>query len=136
MYDVVEISFLTQDMNLSSWADDSVITPFLEQVQLVDGGVAHFLFHQTHIHNREEVRGAFRLMVRTAKEKGFEFWTAKEINDWTRARRAAVITGMDTNGAIELKGQLPEGLPIYAPVTDAQGIDVIHRYGVPCVKIN
>ncbi|MDF2720459.1 MAG: glycoside hydrolase/deacetylase [Paenibacillus sp.] len=136
MYDVVELGFLTQDMDLQAWADRSVITPFLEKVQSVNG-VAHFLFHQVHIHNKEEVRQAFIALVDTARKLGFTFWTGKQINDWVRACRKANITGIDSAGQVVLEGQVPEGLVVYVPVAEGETHDgnVVTQYGITCRKV-
>lgn len=135
MYDVVEISFLTQDMDLNAWADSSVIGPFLEQVKRVDGGVAHFLFHQVHIHNWEQVRSAFAKLADSAKELGFVFWTAREINDWVRLRRRAGIAGVDESGQVALDGDVPDGLTVYVPVAEAASADTTDKFGIPCKKV-
>jgi len=104
IYDVVEISFLTQDLDLSMyWPDSSVIVPFLEQVRSVEG-VAHFLVHQIHIGNHERVRKSMRRTVEEARARGFEFWTGKMINDWQRDRRRLVeglFEGLDLSNASE-----------------------------------
>jgi len=43
-YDVLEVGFLSQDLDIGTWADRSVVKPFLEQVYAFEG-VAHILFH-------------------------------------------------------------------------------------------
>ncbi|QNK56294.1 hypothetical protein [Paenibacillus sp. PAMC21692] len=96
LYDVVEISFLTQDLEEPSLADSSVIIPFLDQVALVKG-VAHFLFHQRHIHHSEEVRSALRKVVTEARKRGFAFWTGDEIQQWERYKRKLVLKALNTN---------------------------------------
>ncbi len=99
IYDVVEIGFLTQDLDLSErWPDSSVIVPFLDRVQSVSG-VAHFLVHQIHIGNHESVRDSVRRIVHEARRRNFTFLTGKEINDWLRVRRAYVASLYD-----EIKG--------------------------------
>lgn len=132
-YDVVEIGFLTPDLGLDAWADHSVIRPFLEQVIVADG-VAHFLFHQTHIHNKEAVRDAFRILVETAEELDFTFWTGQQVNDWVRSRRNTSIQGMDSAGRILLRGEAPEGLIVYLPVQDEQSEEVVYPFGIPCKR--
>ncbi len=138
LYDVMEIGFLTQDMDLGSWADSSVIAPFLEQVQRVRG-VAHFLFHPVHLHAQEKVRAAIQAVVRQARERGFVFWTSRQINDWVRARRALRVEGIDDSGAVVLSGagkagpaasQAAAWLPASAGSEGGPGLE--RRFGVWC----
>ncbi|MGG1513784.1 hypothetical protein ABE504_00115 [Paenibacillus oryzisoli] len=139
LYDVVEIGFLTQDLDLGHLADRTVIRPFLEQVREVDG-VAHFLFHQVHIHTREEVRDVIRLLVAEARGMGFTFWLSKEIQDWTRARRGVRITACEDDGTVWVEAaEAVEGLVAWVPLTGTeayapeQGHEV--KFGVPCRKV-
>jgi len=95
IYDVVEIGFLTQDLDLSDrWPDSSVIIPFLDRVRSVEG-VAHFLVHQVHIGNHESVRESMRRIVHEARKRKFTFLTGRQINDWIRVRRAYVANLFD-----------------------------------------
>ncbi len=103
LHDVLEVGFLTQDLDLGNWADASVIEPFLEQVERMRG-VAHFLFHPVHLHAQEKVRAAIRRVVEQARARGFVFWTCREINDWTRARRMLRVRGIDYGGAVVVSG--------------------------------
>lgn len=133
-YDVLELGFFTQDMDLGSWADSSIIEPCLAIAKRVEG-VAHFLFHQYHILRREEVRAAFRKVVTEARRQGFEFWTADRINAWTRARRQVRIAACES-GQVELEGEL-NGVVVWVPVrsdeqTGSEGLEF--KYGVACRK--
>ncbi|MFC5650539.1 hypothetical protein ACFPYJ_15690 [Paenibacillus solisilvae] len=138
IYDLLEIGFLTQDMDMGKWADSDVIDPFLTQVKRVQG-VAHFLFHQYHLHYKEEVRAAFFTCVNKAKENGFTFWTGKQINDWVRARRKVTIKEVTAGGQIVIdnKGDAAS-LVVWVPVADDQANDSTERweekFGVKCVK--
>ncbi|MGG1554367.1 hypothetical protein [Paenibacillus ferrarius] len=139
LYDVVEIGFLTQDLDLGHLADRTVIRPFLEQVREVDG-VAHFLFHQVHIHTREEVRDVFRVLVAEARGMGFTFWLSQEIQDWTRARRSVRITACEEDGTVRVEAaEAVEGLVVWVPITGTeayapeQGHEV--KFGFPCRKV-
>ncbi|WP_135556877.1 polysaccharide deacetylase family protein [Paenibacillus cymbidii] len=136
LHDVLEIGFLTQDMDLGNWADSSIIVPFLEQVERI-GGVAHFLFHQVHIHNQEKVREAFRLLIATAKARGFALMTGAEVNRWHRERRKARIAGMDAAGFV-LTEQAAPGTVVWIPIAEetlaAPSGDTAVRFGHRCRK--
>jgi hypothetical protein len=135
-YDVVEIGFLTQDLNHDTLADSSVIQPFLDGVKKVRG-VAHFLFHQFHILNQPMVREAMVELIRTAKSKDFTFWTCAQINRWERERRKVSIKGLA--GEIEVNGSMDrEDLVLLVPMVNDQGAnggDTVKRFGFPCRKI-
>ncbi|CAM3616692.1 hypothetical protein [Marinicrinis lubricantis] len=136
LYNVLEISFLTQDLDHHSLSDSSVISSFLESVLRVEGA-AHFLFHQVHIHEQPLVRKAIRKVVEEAKRRGMTFWTSKQINDWERARRKVRIDGMDSNGLV-IRGEVEfGGMEVWIPTaaaSSADGAEVEIKYGVPCVK--
>ena len=134
LYDVLEISFLTQDLDHRSLADSSVIVPFLEQVRKAEGA-AHFLFHQIHIHQQPKVNQAIRSVVAEARKKGFAFWTSAEINDWERRRRNIRITGISPDGQVEFQGEAGTGgVVVWVPEPFASGQEEV-RCGVPCKKI-
>ena len=139
LYDVLEIGFLTQDLNHPTLSDVSVIQPFLDGVKLVNG-VAHFLFHQHHISTQPKVREAIVQLITTAKDQGFTFWTSKQINDWERARRTLTIDGNSQNGGIKLTSLDEEHdfvilIPVAGNNTDEK---VVKRFGISCkpVQIN
>lgn len=139
LYDVLEIGFLTQDLNHNTLSDVSVIQPFLDGVKRVNG-VAHFLFHQYHIYNQPKVREAIVHLITTAKDQGFAFWTSKQINDWERARRRVTIDGISPSGAIKLTTLDEENdFVILIPVDENHADDVVvKRFGISCkqVKVN
>jgi hypothetical protein len=137
MYDVLEMSFLTQDLELSTLSDNSVIVPFLEQVKRVRG-VAHFLYHQVHIHNWEAVRNSIRKLVAEARQLGFDFWTGKKVNDWERYRRS-LKAGVGEDGNIRLDGPSSDyDIVVYIPATSSTtgdfGSGTVEWYGVACYK--
>ena len=133
MYDVLEVGFLTQDLDHEMLADSSVIVPILEQVSRVRG-VAHFLFHPIHILQQEPVNRAIRKVVAEGRKRGFAFWTCKEINDWERARRKLRINALDAEGRPVFEGQIEHGRAVaWVPVAEA-GTDTEMRFGVPCRK--
>lgn len=87
LYDVVEVTFLSQDIEYPALSDRTIIAPLLEEAAR-RRGVAHFLFHQRHIHHLAEVREALRKVVREARERGFVFWTNRRLDEWVRFRRS------------------------------------------------
>ncbi|WP_159881506.1 polysaccharide deacetylase family protein [Paenibacillus puerhi] len=136
-YDVLELGFLTQDLNHPSLSDTSVIVPFLERVAEAQG-VAHFLFHQIHIHRLEPVRQALREVITEARQRGYTFWTSKQVNDWTRARRSIRIVGLDEDNQVQVeRGAATEQVVVWVPLSQAEAVPeekLSYRYGVPCRK--
>jgi len=134
IYNVLEIGFLTQDLEHPSLADVSIIAPFLAEAKRVRG-IAHFLFHQLHILQQPKVADAFRQVVRQAKAQGFTFWTSEEIVRWEKARRAA---DLNINDAGEAVGEnIPDGAVVWAPAIggEAHGTETKTLFGVPCRKL-
>jgi peptidoglycan/xylan/chitin deacetylase (PgdA/CDA1 family) len=84
--DVLELPTLTQDLNV--FAPDALLEPLL-QAALRHHGVLHVLFHPAHV-DKPGVAGTILHSIRTAQERGMEWWTARRINEWERARRALV----------------------------------------------
>lgn len=143
-YDVLEIGFLTQDLDIGKWSDSSVIVPFLDEVRKVEG-VAHFLYHQVHIHNREEVRRSMRYLAEEARKRNFVFWTCEEINDWERARRTLNVSGLDVESVVMAvdgredttwSGGTAYDAVVWVPVSakEAELDGIVLKYGVPCRK--
>ncbi|OCA85972.1 hypothetical protein A8F94_14085 [Bacillus sp. FJAT-27225] len=135
-YDVVELPFLTPDINTGKWGDTSIIVPFLETVKNVDG-VAHFLFHQIHLHRNEKVREAFFKVVEEMKKRQFEFWTGNEVNKWERLKRSITITSV-TDGQVEFDadGTIHDFI-VYIPLhhdNEAQYSETEVVFGIPCIK--
>ena len=131
-YDVLELGFLTQDMDLGSWADSSVIGPFIDQVQRVRG-VAHFLFHPVHLHQQETVRRAFAMVIGELRRRGFTFWTSEQISAWERTRRGLRITSIDAQGQVTLTGAEADRAVVCLPVQTADQSTVL-RFGVACLQ--
>jgi len=134
-YNVLQVGFLTPDMNTGKWSDDTLIAPVLDAVAKTEG-VAHFLFHQIHLHSREEVRFAYRKWAEDAKARGFRFWTNRDINDWERARRGFDVAAVDASGRPTTSGgAVPDGTVVWLPVPEeARTGDDARRFGVPCRK--
>jgi len=134
LYRVLEIGFLTQDLEHPTLSDASVIAPFLEKVAEVRG-VAHFLFHQQHIHHLGNVRHAFSLAVETAKRLGYAFWTSEEITRWEQARRTAVLR-VSADGTL-ITENLPQGAVVRQPLAaeaDPSASQTDIRFGRPCAE--
>jgi hypothetical protein len=140
LFDLLEVGFLTQDINHPKLTDASVIEPFLDQVRRV-GGIAQFLFHQIHIHNYESVRNALRQVVREARARNFIFWTCRQINEWVRARRGVEILGVDEQGIPVIKAnESIASLVLYIPISNnaadsasSGSVEVV--YGVSCKRM-
>ncbi|MEF2244063.1 polysaccharide deacetylase family protein [Paenibacillus sp. IITD108] len=133
LYDVLEIGFVTQDMNHPALSDTSIVEPLLEQIAKV-GGVAHFLFHQIHIHEKEPVRRAIGELVEKARERGYSFWTSQQVNDWQRKRRKVRITGLNNSGEVQLEcSSVKQPVIVWVPASEKQA-DMSYLYGIPCVQ--
>jgi hypothetical protein len=135
-YDVTEICFQSQDLDIGSWADSSVVRPLLKQIKRVKG-VAHIIFHQYHLYTKQSAVDAMLRYVDVAREMGFEFWTGKRINDWVRLRRNVSIKGLDENGSLIFQGTVPEGLCTWIPVLsdmEERQSETETRYGLKCRK--
>ncbi|MBP1990541.1 hypothetical protein [Paenibacillus eucommiae] len=135
LYDVLELGFLTQDLELPYLADSSVVKPFLDQAYRVQG-VAHFLFHQQYM-GEPKVTAALRNLVTEARKQGFVFWTSKQINDWERARRTVKMDGINDQGEVKLSGDpAAQGAVVWIPVVHMDGSNVQSqsKFGVNCVK--
>lgn len=136
LYNVLELGFLTPDINTGKWADESIIEPLLTQVKEVKG-VAHFLFHQIHLHRNKRVRAAFKRVIDEAKKRNFVFWTGREINEWERYRRGINIKGIQSNGEVQCENGDPAERPfvIYRPLLDKEVCTHTEDiFGFPCQK--
>jgi hypothetical protein len=144
LYDVLEIGFLTQDLNHPSLCDTSIIQPFLEKVRAVRG-VAHFLFHQVHLYRIEAVRQAFGSLIEEAKDQGFVFWTGKQINQWQRQRRLLKAEQFDESGMLrvrmadDMEPELLDHTVFWVPLTDDEMTvgtdDIAIRFGRVCQRV-
>lgn len=84
-YDVLELCTATQDLIMTA--------PVPVGDMIIDAasrhyGVAHFLFHPAHI-NIPAVADAFHHVINGARAQGMEWWMAREVSAWERARRTA-----------------------------------------------
>ena len=95
--DVLEIPLQFQDLWLT--------TPYYPSVTTIaeagrHRGVAHFLFHQIHLHTKPEVARAMLDVVADGRAAGLEWWTSAAINDWERRRRGVDVRVVDSQIAI------------------------------------
>jgi hypothetical protein len=85
-YDVFELCTLTQDIIMT------VPVPFVDMIMdtaIRHHGVAHFLFHPAH-QVLPTVTDAMLNVLARGKACGLEWWMARDISTWERARRTAV----------------------------------------------
>ena len=87
MIDVLELATPTQDLFV--FAPEAILEPLLAQA-LKRNGVLHLLFHPAHF-GKEPVPPAMLTAIRRGKEEGLEWWTARQINAWERARRTVAV---------------------------------------------
>ncbi|MCD7032972.1 hypothetical protein LRR81_01935 [Metabacillus sp. GX 13764] len=137
LFHVLELGFLTQDLNHHALADTTVIAPFLKTVRHL-GGAAHFLFHQNHIYEQPAVKEAIKEVIQKAKEEGFEFWTSEKINSWERKKRSISIHAV-THDFQPLAENTEEagGAVIYTPLPYGcadKGLALEKKYGLPCIR--
>jgi hypothetical protein len=90
--DVLELPTPTQDLVV--FAPEAILEPLLQQAKK-HHGVLHLLFHPAHFH-RDEVAHAMATAIRRGKQEGLEWWTARQINAWERARRTARVTNLSS----------------------------------------
>lgn len=132
---VLELGFLTQDMGLEGWGDVTAIRPLLEKVKEVRG-IAHFLFHQIHIHTDPKVREGLKQVAEEARSLGFEFWTTSQMLKWEADRRA--IRWEETeDGSANPSWDGEETLVVYLPLADSEYAgeeETVHRFGHPCIR--
>jgi hypothetical protein len=80
---VLELPTYTQDLNV--FAPAALLAPLLDAV-IRYHGVLHLLFHPAHFH-RPDVVQALKDAVRTARDRGLEWWTGRQLSEWENARR-------------------------------------------------
>lgn len=81
--DVLELPTPTQDLTV--FAPLALLKPLLQAAER-HHGVLHLLFHPAHI-DKPGVADAIKSAVAQSRERGLEWWTARQISDWERARR-------------------------------------------------
>jgi len=93
--DVLEVPTPTQDLVVFA---PPAIAPALQESALRHHGVLHLLFHPAHI-AKEGVADALLHAVKDAKDHGMEWWTARRLGEWERARRATGWSGYIAEGS-------------------------------------
>jgi hypothetical protein len=88
--DVLELATPTQDLVV--FAPEAIFEPLLAQAK-EHHGVLHLLFHPAHFNNLA-VPAAMSTAIRRGKQEGLEWWTARQINAWERARRTVRVAKM------------------------------------------
>ena len=86
--DVLALPFLTQDFTVV--CPHGFMRPLVDQCH-ADYGVAHVLYHPSHVEDPECER-SIRETVAYARSLGMEWWTSEEINNWERSRRRVSIS--------------------------------------------
>ena len=86
--DVVELPLQFQDLWLTTPALPARTT--VAQAKR-HHGIAHFLFHQIHLHTKPEVARAMLDVVAHGCDEGLAWWTSAEINGWERQRRMVCV---------------------------------------------
>ena len=92
--DCLELCTHVWDMPI--WAPTEVFEALLASVKR-HHGILHHLCHPFHT-VKPEVAQAVRLCVQRGREEGLEWWTAREINDWERARRGVRVERCTRDG--------------------------------------
>lgn len=102
--DVLEIPLQFQDLWLT--------TPYYPSATTIAAarrhhGVAHFLFHQIHLHMKPEVAKAMLDVVADGREAGLEWWTSARINAWERTRRGVTVECAGGRIVVRAPGAMP-----------------------------
>jgi len=109
--DVLEMPTPTQDLVV--FAPEAICEPLILAAKKVHG-VAHFLFHPAHFQN-PAVPKAMLHAIRFGKEQGLEWWTARQINAWERARRTACVRDVSADGfTISADAELPHATILWS----------------------
>lgn len=123
-YDILELPFQFQDLWLTTPEYQSEAT--IAQARR-HHGVAHFLFHQIHLHTKPQVAAAFLAVIERGREAGLEWWRCADINDWERSRRKIRVT-VD-GGSLEVRNA-PASHTAVALVLSKTGEEgTFERYG-------
>jgi hypothetical protein len=98
--DVLELATPTQDLVV--FAPEAIFEPLLASAKK-SHGVLHLLFHPAHFHN-DAVPKAMSNAIRRGRQEGLEWWTARQINAWERARRTVKLQQV-AGDSVTLQGE-------------------------------
>lgn len=102
--DVLELPTPTQDLTV--FVPFALLHPLLQAARR-HHGVLHLLFHPAHI-DKPGMAQAMRDSVTQARECGLEWWTARQLNDWERARRQTRWISSENGCTLQTQAPLPE----------------------------
>ena len=91
---VLQLPTVTQDLEV--FAPRALLAPLLNAT-IKHYGVLHLLFHPAHI-DKASVEHALLHAAASAKTRGLEWWTAKQLDEWERARRGVRWKPMPDGG--------------------------------------
>lgn len=98
--DVLELPTLTQDLNV--FAPDALLEPLMNAVAR-HHGVLHLLFHPAHV-EKPGIAETILRSIHRAQDSGMEWWTARRISEWERARRTVRWLGCgEQDGVITVR---------------------------------
>lgn len=83
LFGVLELPTLSQDLNV--FAPDALLEPLLTAAER-HHGVLHLLFHPAHV-AKQGIAETILKAIHRARHRGMEWWTARRISEWERARR-------------------------------------------------
>jgi len=95
LIDVLELPTLTQDILIVAPRE---LSAYLAAGAAKHHGIMHLLFHPAHI-EKPGVADALTEAINLGKDQGMEFWTARNINNWERARRSIKWQGWESTAA-------------------------------------
>lgn len=131
---VLEIATLSQD--LGPFAPYEVIIPILGAV-LKAHGVLHLIFHPAHI-TKPGVEQNMLDLIESAKALGMEWWTARRLNLWERARlKVEWLDWGSTDEAVSVimgAGEPLEGASIMWPASGGATI-LVDGHEMPSVEV-
>lgn len=99
IHSVLEMPLHSQDLVVVSPLQS--VAPLLDAVEK-HHGILHWLFHPSHIFTGG-VADALLDVVHQAKARGLEWWTARQFNDWERARRAVSWQQIEAGAAPKVR---------------------------------
>lgn len=98
------LELCTHIWDLIAFAPPEIIPHLLASVKR-HHGILHQLFHPYHT-MRPEIGKSLIWSANLAREHGFEWWTARQINDWERARRTVRVEDF-TREHVSLRADQP-----------------------------